>query len=177
MQKEASGKEIIFVPSGGKGSDEVIAEAEAIGNYLQSQGIPEEQILVENQSANTFENIRNSMELIKEDYDKKRTGNPAGADDSADAGEPADTDTLSEPKVAFSTTNYHVFRAGLIASDQGFQMEGIGSPTKRYFWLNAFVREFIATLVSERKRHIKMIIYMFLGVFLMTLLNFISILL
>ena len=57
------------------------------------------------------------------------------------------------PKAAFSTTNYHVFRAGLTAREQGENLEGIGSPTKRYFWINAFVREFIATLVAEKKKH------------------------
>lgn len=46
MQKEATGKDLIFVPSGGQGSDEVIAEADAVANYLRSIGIPEEQILV-----------------------------------------------------------------------------------------------------------------------------------
>ena len=50
-----------------------------------------------------------------------------------------------------------MFRAGLIANEQGERLEGIGSPTKRYFWLNAFAREFIATLVSERKKHILII--------------------
>lgn len=130
MQKETVGKDILFVPSGGQGADEVRAEADAIREYLISENIPEDHILSENKSANTNENIKNSLRLIKEH---------AGGKDV---------------KTAFSTTNYHVFRAGLIAEQQGAHLEGVGSPTKRYFWINAFVREFIATLVSERKRHI-----------------------
>ena len=130
MQQEKTGKAPVFVPSGGQGPDEVMAEADAIKNYLQSVGIGEERILSENRSANTRENIENSMRLIREH---------AGFDD---------------PLTAFSTTNYHVFRAGLIAETQGEHLEGIGSPTKRYFWINAFVREFIATLVSEKKKHL-----------------------
>ena len=130
MQKETTGKDVIFVPSGGQGADEVIAEADALKNYLVSAGIPEERILSENGSANTYENIANSVRLIKEHANGKAA------------------------ETAFSTTNYHVFRAGLIAMQQGVNMEGIGSPTKRYFWINAFVREFIATLVSERKKHV-----------------------
>ena len=39
MQKKATGRDIVFVSSGGKGDDEVIAEAEAIHNYLVSTGI------------------------------------------------------------------------------------------------------------------------------------------
>ena len=62
-----------------------------------------------------------------------------------------------DPKIAFSTTNYHVFRSGVFASRQGIRAEGIGAKTKRYFWINAFIREFIAALVSEWKTHIAII--------------------
>ena len=129
MQKKQTGKEIVFVPSGGKGDDEIISEADAIRNYLVSTGIPERQILVENKSASTNQNIRFSYKLIKE----KNTN----------------------PKIAFSTTNYHVFRAGCIADELGIEVEGIGAKTKPYFWINAFIREFIATLHYEKKSHIK----------------------
>lgn len=143
MQKEKTGRDIVFVPSGGQGSDEIMAEAAAVRNYLLAQGIPEEQILAEDQSVNTYENFRNSMALIRE-----REG-------IAQAEPPADP--AAAPKIAFSTTNYHVFRSGMFAFAQGIAAEGIGSPTKRYFWINAFVREFIAALVSEKKKHIVII--------------------
>lgn len=142
MQKESAGKDITFVPSGGKGSDEIISEAEAVKNYLMDKGVPEDRIITEDKSENTFENIRNSVKLIRE----------------KDGGEAS--------KIAFSTTNYHVFRAGLLAWKQGIKMEGIGSKTKRYFWINAFVREFIATLYSERKHTLKMITLMLILIFL-----------
>ena len=127
MQREKNGKEIIFIPSGGKGNDEVISEAQAIKNYLLSQGINNDQILVEEKSKNTYENINYSNNIIKE--------------------------KVKDAKVAFSTTNYHVLRAGSIATEQGLHWEGIGSNTKSYFWINAFIREFVATLVSEKKKH------------------------
>ena len=38
-QRQNTGKNIIFVPSGGKGNDEIISEAEAMKNYLIEQGI------------------------------------------------------------------------------------------------------------------------------------------
>ena len=82
-----------------------------------------------------------------------------------------------DPAVAFSTTNYHVFRAGLIARKQGERLEGIGSPTKRYFWINAFVREFIATLVSERKRHLAIVLILTTMILLMVLLRYYSVVL
>ena len=133
MQQEATGKDIVFIPSGGKGDDEVISEAEAIRNYLVETGIPEDRILVENKSANTFENLRNSMELISKESES------------------------DDPGIAFSTTNYHVFRSGFFASQQGIKAQGIGAKTKRYFWINAFIREFIAALVSEWKIHVAIV--------------------
>lgn len=33
-------------------------------------------------------------------------------------------------------------------------LKGIGNKTKTYFWINAFIREFIGTLYSEKKKHI-----------------------
>ncbi len=138
MQKQASGKDLVFVPSGGQGKDEVIAEGDAIRNYLLGIGIPEEQILTENRSANTYENFGCSMKLIREH--------------SADA----------DPKIAFSTTNYHVFRSGMYAEKQGIYAEGIGSATKRYFWVNAFVREYIAMLSAEKKIHIRIVLSIFI---------------
>ena len=131
MQKEKTGKDIIFVPSGGKGNDEVISEAQAMKNYLIEQGIKEENILIEDKSKNTFENIKFSNEIIK---DKNKNS-----------------------QITFSTTNYHVFRAGTIASNQNINIEGMGAKTKSYFWINAFIREFIATLFSEKKKHITII--------------------
>ena len=60
-----------------------------------------------------------------------------------------------EPKIAFATTRYHVFRAGFHASRLGMKVEGVGGKTKAYFMINAFIRELIATLYYERKLHIK----------------------
>ena len=64
---------------------------------------------------------------------------------------------ISDAKIAFSTTNYHVYRAGAIAQEQGINVEGIGAKTRTYFWINAFIREFIATIVTNIKTHAFMI--------------------
>lgn len=120
-----SNKKLIFVPSGGKGNDEIISEAEAMKNYLVSQGISEEQIIVENKSTDTMENFKFSKALI----DKNK-------------------------KIIFSTTNYHVFRSGLIAKQAGLDIDGIGSKTKWYFWPNAFTREIVGIFVQSKKQMI-----------------------
>ena len=131
-QKEKYGTDIIFVPSGGQGSDEPMSEGDAIKNYLIEQGINKKNILVENESKTTYQNIKYSVKLIKEKN--------------------------KDARIAFSTTNYHVLRAGYIASKQKIYIEGIGAKTKIYFWLNAFIREFVATLVNEKKSNIITII-------------------
>ncbi len=128
-QKKKTGKDIIFIPSGGKGNDEIISEAEAMKNYLIEQGINKNKIVLEDKSKNTIENIKFSSELINEKGNKK--------------------------SIAFCTSNYHVFRAATIASSQGLYIEGIGAKTKSYYWINAFIREFVATLIAEKDKHIK----------------------
>ena len=140
-QYKTTKKEIIYIPSGGKGKDEVIAEAMAIKNYLTTKGIKEKQIIIEDKSTNTLENMKFSK--IKIDEKKK------------------------EAKISFSTTNYHVFRSGVIASEQGINCEGMGSKTKWYFYTNALIREFIANIVQERKKHIALLLLINISLFIL----------
>lgn len=130
-QKDNSGKDILFVTSGGKGDDEVISEAEAMRNYLIQNGIDSKNIIIENKSTSTAQNMQYSKEKI---------------------------DNINkEGKIIFSTTNYHVFRSGVIANEKGIDCEGIGSPTKWYFYVNALLREFFANLFSQKKQHFVLI--------------------
>lgn len=124
-QLETSGKQAKFIPSGGQGDDEIISESECMKNYLVSQGISENDILMENRSTTTMENFRFSKQLIPEE----------------------------NAKCAFFTTKYHVFRSGIWARRAGFARDAIqseGASTKWYFWPNAFVREFIGLLTQHR---------------------------
>jgi len=131
-QYEETRKKIKYIPSGGKGKDEVIAEAKAIKNYLVENGINEKDIIIEDKSTSTIQNMKYSKDKI----DKIN----------------------KDANISFSTTNYHVFRSGVIANNQGIECEGIGSKTKWYFYTNALIREFIANLVQERKSHIIIIL-------------------
>ncbi len=148
LQKDNTGKELLYIPSGGKGNDEVVSEAQAMKNYLISQGIDENRILMEDNSKNTAENIEFSNKLICE-----RTSNP---------------------KVAFSTTNYHVFRAGNLASTLGYKYEGIGAKTKNYFWINAFIREFVATMINEKKKHMLVTFCIIVATIVLTILEYLN---
>ena len=113
-----------LILSGGQGPDEVCSEAASMREYLLQQGIPEEHILTEDQSTDTAENMRFSSQLLGEAAQNK--------------------------KIAFFTTNYHVFRAGLKSRQAGMRAVGMGAPTKWYFWPNAAVREFVGLLTEHR---------------------------
>lgn len=58
--------DMTVVVSGGQGADEHISEAQAMRDYLVEQGFPEEQILMEDQSANTIQNLQYSIDLLAE---------------------------------------------------------------------------------------------------------------
>ena len=123
-QEAAGGKQPVLIPSGGQGPDEPMAEAEAMARYILEQGIDGDHVLIENRSRTTVENLNYSHELIAED----------GRGD----------------KVAFSTSSYHVYRGGILASEAGWNIDGMGSRTRWYFWPNAFLREFIGLLAARR---------------------------
>ena len=126
--QEESGEPLpVFVPSGGQGSDERWAEAESMRRYLLEQGVDEAHILKEDASTNTRQNFEYSAARIAESRAK---GSPS-------------------PRVAFSTTNYHVFRSYVYAHEAGLAAEGIAAPTKAYFWPNAFLREFVGLLAAR----------------------------
>lgn len=121
-QLEATGRKAILIPSGGQGRDEIMPEAEAMQRYLLEKGIEPEQIMPETKSVNTRQNMQFSMQMME----KGR-------------------------KAVFSTTNYHVFRSGIIAGQVGLEIDGIGSRTKWYFWPNAYVREVIGMISYKWK--------------------------
>ena len=145
-QKEATGKDIIFIPSGGKGSDEIKSEAEAMKEYLLSQGINKKNIIVENKSTSTIENMKYSNSIIIKEN--------------------------KNANISFSTTNYHVFRSGVIANDCGIECEGMGSKTKWYFYTNALIREFIANIVQEKRRHIGILLVINISTLILVLIGY-----
>ena len=114
-----------LIPSGGRGGDETISEAEAMRRYLLEQGIPEEDILMEDASATTLENLRFSKRILDGQEGRKYT--------------------------ALVTSNYHVYRALRYCRRIGLQCTGIGSRVAFYYWPSALIREFIA--IHTEKKH------------------------
>ncbi len=66
--------DLTIVVSGGQGPDEPVSEARCMYDYLTEHGVDEAQILMEDQSHNTVENLRYTMDLLAE----------AGCDTTAD---------------------------------------------------------------------------------------------
>lgn len=145
-QIRKTGKAPILIPSGGQGRNEVISESESMKNYLLEKGVPKEHILMEDRSASTRENMRFSKEIIEK-------VNPEG-------------------KIAFATTNYHVFRSGLMARRVKMRAVGMGAHTKWYFWPNAAVREFVGILTEHRLKQALILAGMILFYVITTVLSY-----
>ena len=112
----------VMIPSGGKGSDEALSEAEAMEGYLIEHGIPREHIVREDKSATTRENLLFSKKIIEEQ---------------------------GGGYTALVTSNYHVYRALSICRDLDFMCTGIGSHVAPYYWPSALIREFAAIMSKK----------------------------
>ena len=107
------------VLSGGQGQGEDITEAEAMRRYLVQEGIEAERLLMEGNSVNTEENIRNSAKLIG---DKSK-------------------------KVVIVSNSFHIYRAKGIAKKQEYKhVEGLGCKIHPYSIPNSYVREAFAVI-------------------------------
>ena len=115
----------MLIMSGGQGPGEDIPESEAMAAYAVDQGVDDKRIITEQKSVSTEENLMFSKELI----DKENA------------------------KIVIVTTAYHVFRALILAKQQGIKCVGFGAKTKWYFTLNALIREFVGYLQLTWKRH------------------------
>ncbi|MDO3648606.1 YdcF family protein [Nocardia mangyaensis] len=120
----ARGAAPLLVVSGGKGSDERIAEAVAMGAYLEEHGVPADAVLREDRSTTTRENLLFSKYLL--------------AQRGIDHG------------VVLVTSNFHVLRTAMLARAVGLDAQVIGAPTARYYLPSALLREYVGVL-AERK--------------------------
>ncbi|MEV6605230.1 ElyC/SanA/YdcF family protein [Kutzneria sp. NPDC051319] len=118
----------LMITSGGQGADEPVSEARAMADYLITTGVPAEAVLLEDKSTTTLENLTFSRRIMLEDRPDYRC--------------------------VIVTSNYHVLRAALYARRAKVNGQVLGAPTARYFWPNAFLREFVAVLVENRWKNI-----------------------
>lgn len=99
--------EVIAIVSGGQGNDEVMTEAQSMFDNLVAMGISPDRVWMEDKATSTDENMRFSLDLIQQ-----RTG--------------------SRPeKLAILSSEYHLFRASLMARKLGLGFVGIPARTSR----------------------------------------------
>lgn len=107
-----------MVPTGGQGRDEIEPEGVSMGRYLAEQGIPQEQILVEDRAKDTIENLEFSNQLVR-----------------AQRG---------DGRLWLVTSDYHALRAGLASRTLGLDACSFGGKTAAYYRPSAFLRECVA---------------------------------
>ena len=105
----------VCIVTGGKGDDVNLSEAECMYNYLTAAGIDPERITQEDRATSTVENLRNVRSML-------------------------DTD-----EVTILSSDFHLFRSGLIAKDAGFTASLIPAKTEPFSLLAPwFLREIFA---------------------------------
>ncbi|MEO2204581.1 YdcF family protein [Paenibacillus pabuli] len=110
------------IVSGGQGPGESIPEALAMKNYLVEQGITPAQIIMEDKSTSTQENMAFSKRIIDE----------AG---------------LEHPEIMIVTSDYHMFRSKYLAAKNGYAAEyGISAPSPGYLKPINMIREYFAVV-------------------------------
>ena len=108
--------------SGGQGPNEWVTEGSAMKQYLLEKGVPESDLWVEEQSSRTMENFLFSKPIIEAAFPQR------------------------EAKVVYVTNGFHVFRAGCIASQTGYEAHGLGAKTVFYLAPAQYLREYFSLL-------------------------------
>ena len=109
------------IVTGGKGMDERITEAEAARRYLTGRGISGERILMEDQSTSTQENLLFSKEILEAEFEE-------GA------------------RLILVSSDYHLYRAQLVAGNLGLSVETMGNPSIVYLLPNFYLREYVTVM-------------------------------
>ncbi|MFB9072409.1 YdcF family protein [Citricoccus parietis] len=128
----APARGVPLIPSGGQGPDEPRPEAAAMADYLVDHGVPPELVLPEERSRTTEENLRLSREI-------------------ADGALPQDT---RPGHLLVATNEYHAPRAALLSRRIGVDADVVGGSTAGYYVPSAYLREFLAVMVMNKRTQI-----------------------
>lgn len=112
--------EAVCVLSGGQGSDETVSEAECMRAWLVKRGIDESRLYLEDRSTSTDENMAFTRELIERE----------GLNQS----------------IVIITNEFHEYRAGLYAAEQGFDYGAYSAPSAFGLGPIYYVRELYGIL-------------------------------
>lgn len=114
----------VLIVSGGKGSDERVSEAEAMADYLIERGFPADRLVREDRSRSTEENMVFSKAIMER--------------------------TMPDYRCIIVTSNFHVFRAAIIARRTGVNGQVTGARTAGYYLPSAMIREFAAVFLTYK---------------------------
>jgi uncharacterized SAM-binding protein YcdF (DUF218 family) len=117
LQKNKNAKAIL---SGGQGKDENLSEAQCMYNILVNDGISPDRLIIEDSSATTNENIKNSTELIKKN-------------------------NLSKD-IAIVTSDFHQKRAKMICHKYGLNASSVSAHTPLTFASSFYLREVLGVI-------------------------------
>lgn len=110
----------VAILSGGQGKGEDISEAQCMYEYLTERGIDEERLFLEDQSTDTEENLKYSMEILEEE--------------------------ALGTEVVVITSEFHEYRAQTIAKKMGLDCYGESGHTFLPLLPTFYVRELYAIL-------------------------------
>lgn len=148
MEYAEDNPDTILVLSGGKGPGESTSEAEVMYQYLVYNGVRPEQLLIEDRSESTVENIAYSKVVIEQHRKKNQK-----------VLVPLRQKTTSVPyavapdrplEIGVLTSNFHIYRARMTAEKWGFDnVYGISADSDPVLFIHLCVRE-CASIVKDR---------------------------
>jgi uncharacterized SAM-binding protein YcdF (DUF218 family) len=124
LDRRAGDFKPLLIVSGGQGDDEPVPEASAMASYLVARGFPADRLLLEYRSRSTEENLTFSQAII----DEIRPG----------------------ALVMVVTSDFHAFRAALLARRLGIRGQVTGARVAGYYRPSAVLREFAAVFLRYR---------------------------
>ena len=128
-----------FVLTGAKGKNEPIEEAIYMRNYMVERGINDALILTDTFSVNTYENIYNSLVLIKKDIKKRNRRENIIPRPFKNTNESFDLDFLN---IGFMSSEFHLTRINLMAKKLGVRRTyDIPCETKLFYKPYLYLRE------------------------------------
>ena len=164
-----------IVVSGGQGSDEKNSEAEAMARYLIEHDIPQTDIIIENKSTTTFENLSFTKSVLDEREKsafeaQARLENVKLANVSQESlgvknNSAIAFENLNQAKSILGkkekktyrsiivTNSFHSLRAGIYMRRVGLKGRSIGSRTAFYYLPSAWIRETLALFKMYWKIH------------------------
>lgn len=112
-----------IIVSGGQGAGEDNSEANIMKEYLINNGISEDKIITEDKSTSTYENLRNSKQIM-------------------------DSLTSKSYDVTIITNGFHTYRSLYIASNIGLNAYTYSAREDSYSTVHYYIREFFG-LIKE----------------------------